>query len=71
MLSSVLQREVTLKKADQIEVLLLQRANGPVGIPSIPGTPSIPGIPIIPGLPVQPTQAAGGLSLIKAPSQTR
>jgi general secretion pathway protein N len=38
-LSSVLGREVTLKKAEQTEVLALQRQDGPgsAGIPSIPG----------------------------------
>jgi general secretion pathway protein N len=37
-LSSVLPREVTLKKADQTEVLALQRQDGP-GAPGIPGMP--------------------------------
>jgi general secretion pathway protein N len=37
-LSSVLPREVTLKKADQTEVLVLQRQDGP-GSPGIPGAP--------------------------------
>jgi general secretion pathway protein N len=37
-LSSVLPREVTLKKADQTEVLALQRQDGP-GSPGIPGMP--------------------------------
>jgi general secretion pathway protein N len=37
-LSSVLPREVTLKKADQSEVLVLQRQDGP-GSPGIPGMP--------------------------------
>jgi general secretion pathway protein N len=37
-LSSVLAREVTLKKAEQTEVLVLQRQDGP-GSPSIPGMP--------------------------------
>jgi general secretion pathway protein N len=37
-LSSVLPREVTLKKADQTEVLGLQRQDGP-GAPGIPGMP--------------------------------
>jgi general secretion pathway protein N len=37
-LSSVLPREVTLKKADQTEVLALQRQDGP-GSPGIPGVP--------------------------------
>jgi general secretion pathway protein N len=37
-LSSVLPREVTLKKADQTEVLVLQRQDGP-GAPGIPGMP--------------------------------
>ena len=42
-LSSILQREVTLRKADQVEVLLLQRANGLVDIPVNPGIPIISG----------------------------
>ena len=37
-LSSVLRREVTLKKAEQTEVLELQRQDGP-GSPGIPGVP--------------------------------
>ena len=37
-LSSVLPREVTLRKADQTEVLMLQRQDGP-GAPGIPGMP--------------------------------
>jgi general secretion pathway protein N len=40
-LSSVLGREVTLKKADQTEVLALQRQDGPVS----PGIAGIPGVP--------------------------
>jgi general secretion pathway protein N len=39
-LSSVLQREVTLKKADQTEVLVLQRLDGPSGYPGVPGVPA-------------------------------
>jgi general secretion pathway protein N len=38
-LSSVLPREVTLKKADQTEVLALQRQEGPAGSPGTPGLP--------------------------------
>jgi general secretion pathway protein N len=40
-LSSVLGREVTLKKAELTEVLTLQRQDGP----GSPGIPSIPGVP--------------------------
>jgi general secretion pathway protein N len=40
-LSSVLGREVTLKKAEQTEVLALQRQDGPAA----PGIPGIPGVP--------------------------
>jgi general secretion pathway protein N len=50
-LSSVLRREVTFKKADLTEVLELQRPNAaaaPAGVPSVPS------------LPVPPTQAVGG-----------
>jgi len=36
-LSSVLQREVTLNRADRTEVLALQRADGPAGVPGMPG----------------------------------
>ncbi len=39
LLSSVLGREVTLRKDDQTEVLVLQRADGPPGTPAIPGAP--------------------------------
>lgn len=38
-LSSVLRREVTLKKADRSETLGLQLANGPPAVPGSPGTP--------------------------------
>jgi general secretion pathway protein N len=40
-LSSVLGREVTLKKAEQTEVITLQRLDGPVsaGVPGVPGVP--------------------------------
>jgi general secretion pathway protein N len=46
-LSSVLPREVTLKKADQVEVLALQRQDGP-------------GSPVIPGMPPPMPAAVGG-----------
>jgi general secretion pathway protein N len=39
-LSSVLRREVTLKKADQTETLVLQRPDGPPGAPGVPGVPA-------------------------------
>ena len=35
-LSSVLRREVTLKKADRSEVLVLQRQEGPAGVAGVP-----------------------------------
>ena len=38
-LSSVLRREVTLKKADRSEVLALQRQEGPAGIPGVSPMP--------------------------------
>ena len=38
-LSSVLRREVTLKKADRSEVLALQRQEGPAGIPEVSPMP--------------------------------
>jgi general secretion pathway protein N len=50
-LSSVQGREVTLKKAEQTEVLVLQRQDGP-------GSPGIPGIA---GLPPPMPAAAGGV----------
>jgi general secretion pathway protein N len=53
-LSSVLPREVTLQKADQTEVLVLQRQDGP-------GSPGIPGMP--PPMPA----AVGGLPGSYAP----
>jgi general secretion pathway protein N len=37
LLSSVLQREVTLSKADRTEVLVLQRPDGSAGAPGMPG----------------------------------
>jgi general secretion pathway protein N len=53
-LSSVLAREVTLKKAEQTEVLVLQRRDGP-------DSPGIPGMP--PPLPA----AVGGVAGSYAP----
>ena len=47
LLSTVLQREVTLTKDDRTEVLVLQRAEGPAG-------PAVPGIP-------RPMPAAGAM----------
>jgi general secretion pathway protein N len=55
-LSSVLRREVTLKKADQVEVLALQPAEPPL-VPA-----AIPGMATLPGMLVQPAQAGGGTS---------
>jgi general secretion pathway protein N len=55
-LSSVLRREVTLKKADQVEVLALQPAEPPLSPAAIPGMATLP------GMLVQPTQAVGGAS---------
>jgi general secretion pathway protein N len=37
--SAVLGREVTLKKADRSEVLVLQRQEGPAGVPAAPASP--------------------------------
>jgi general secretion pathway protein N len=59
-LSSVLGREVTLKKAEQTEVLVLQRQDGS-------GSPALPGIPGIPGLPPPMPAAAGGVAGSYAP----
>jgi general secretion pathway protein N len=50
-LSSILRREVTLKKADQTEVLALQRPEVSTGAAGNPGSAGIP------GLPIQPAQA--------------
>ena len=47
-LSSILRREVTLRKADQVEVLALQRSDAPSAPPAISG------------FPVQPAPAAAG-----------
>ena len=58
-LSSVLPREVTLKKADRSEVLALQRQEGPAGVA---GVPPIPG-PAVP--------AAGGVDVSYAPFTPR
>jgi general secretion pathway protein N len=44
-LSSVLGREVTLKKAEQTEVLALQRREGPVAPGNIGVPPGVPGMP--------------------------
>jgi general secretion pathway protein N len=52
-LSSVMPREVTLKKAEQTEVLVLQRQDSP-GSPGIPGVPGVPGV-----MPMPATGMAG------------
>jgi general secretion pathway protein N len=54
-LSSVLPREVTLKKADRTEVLELQRPDSPAGVPGVPG----------------PVPAAGGVDASYAPFTPR
>jgi general secretion pathway protein N len=59
-LSSVLAREVTLKKAEQTEVLALQRQDGP-------GSPGMLGIPAIPGMPPPMPAAAAGVAGSYAP----
>jgi general secretion pathway protein N len=59
-LSSVLAREVTLKKAEQTEVLALQRQDGP-------GFAAVPSIPVIPGMPPPIPAAAGGVAGSYAP----
>src|SRR6202035_2476341 len=41
-LSSVLPREVTFKKADRTEVLTLKRQDGPAGVPGAPPIPIVP-----------------------------
>jgi len=49
-LSSVSRREVTLRKDDQTEVLVLQRQEGPAGSPGIPGvSPLIPAAGVMGG----------------------
>jgi general secretion pathway protein N len=53
-LSSVLPREVTLKKAGQVEVLVLQRPDG------LPGAAAGSGLPIQPAQVYQPAQPAAG-----------
>lgn len=59
-LSSVLRREVTLKKADRSEVLVLQRQEGPAGVA---------GISPIPAAPIMPS--AGGVGVSYAPFTPR
>jgi general secretion pathway protein N len=56
--SSVQGREVALKKADQTEVLVLQRQEGPAGYP---GSPAVPGL----------GPAAGGVDVSFAPFTPR
>jgi general secretion pathway protein N len=63
-LSSVLGREVTLKKAEQTEVLVLQRQEGP-------GSPAMSGIPGIPGVPPPMPAAVGGVAGSYAPFVSR
>jgi general secretion pathway protein N len=50
-LSSVLPREVTLKKADQVEVLALKRPDG--------SPDAAPAAAASPGLPIRPAQVTG------------
>jgi general secretion pathway protein N len=59
-LSSVLAREVTLKKAEQTEVLGLLRQDGP-------GSPGMPGISAMPGIPAPMPAAVGGVAGSYAP----
>ena len=54
-LSSVLGREVTLKKAEQTEVLTLQRPDGA-------GSAGVPGMLAIPGVPAPMPEAGGGVT---------
>lgn len=60
-LSAVQGREVTLKKAERSETLVLQRQEGPAGAPVVPG-PSAPGVI---------TPAAGGFDTSYAPFTPR
>jgi general secretion pathway protein N len=53
-LNSVLPREVTLKKADQVEVLVFQRPDGS------PSAPAISALPVQPAQVFQPAQDTGG-----------
>jgi general secretion pathway protein N len=46
-LSSVLPREVTFKKADRTEVLVLKRQEGAAGVPGVPIAPAMPAL--VPG----------------------
>jgi general secretion pathway protein N len=41
LLSSIQRREVTLKRADQTEVIVLQRVEGPAGAAATPGVPGL------------------------------
>jgi general secretion pathway protein N len=41
LLSSIQRREVTLKKADQTEVIVLQRQDPPAAVPGAPGVPGL------------------------------
>jgi general secretion pathway protein N len=59
-LNSVLGREVTLKKAEQTEVLTLQRQDGA-------GSAGVPSMPAIPGLPAPMPAAGGGVAGPYAP----
>jgi general secretion pathway protein N len=56
-LSSVLPREATLKKADQTEVLEL-RPDGPVS-PGVPGAPGAPAVAAVPPMPSMVSGVAG------------
>lgn len=59
-LSSVLPREVTLKKADQVEVLMFQRPDSSPGAAGISGLPMQPAQVFQPTQEPQPAQATGG-----------
>ena len=58
--SAVLPREVTLKKADQVEVLMFQGPDGPPGAPGTSGVPMQPGQVFQPAQEPKPAQATGG-----------
>jgi general secretion pathway protein N len=51
-LSSVMPREVVLKKGEQTETLALQRQDGVPGVSGAPGVPGVPGVApnLVPGL---------------------
>ena len=73
-LSSVLPREVVLKKGEQTETLALQRQDGVPGVSGAPGVPGVPGLVpgvapnLVPGLVPGVGRAVPGVTMLPPPA---